>query len=209
MITSRYMVSVKNLPAIMQKIVDGTAPANFNRDHLKGLGFKSSTNRAVIPLLKDLGFLSGDGAPTERYHAYRDSSRSREVMGEALLEAYDDLFTISEKPATKDRKAVEGKIKSTHNVSDRVATLQTMTFFALLKLADLDAARGRADAKAKPEAEEEAVVAAKPRPKAERRRGVAEAPGLRYNIEIHLPATKDVDVYNAIFKSLKEHLLEH
>jgi hypothetical protein len=32
-------------------------------------------------------------------------------------------------------------------------------------------------------------------------------PGLHYNIEIHLPATKDVEVYNAIFKSLREHLI--
>jgi hypothetical protein len=30
--------------------------------------------------------------------------------------------------------------------------------------------------------------------------------GLHYNIQIHLPATKDVEVYNAIFKSLREHL---
>jgi len=30
---------------------------------------------------------------------------------------------------------------------------------------------------------------------------------LRYNIQVHLPATKDADVYNAIFKALKEHLL--
>lgn len=30
--------------------------------------------------------------------------------------------------------------------------------------------------------------------------------GLHYNIPIHLPATKDVEVYNAIFKSLREHL---
>jgi hypothetical protein len=28
-----------------------------------------------------------------------------------------------------------------------------------------------------------------------------------YNIQIHLPATSDVGVYNAIFKSLKENLL--
>jgi len=33
------------------------------------------------------------------------------------------------------------------------------------------------------------------------------APGLHYNIEIHLPATKDVEVYNAIFKSLREHII--
>ena len=32
-------------------------------------------------------------------------------------------------------------------------------------------------------------------------------PNLRYNIEIHLPATKDIEVYNAIFKSLREHLI--
>jgi hypothetical protein len=31
---------------------------------------------------------------------------------------------------------------------------------------------------------------------------------LHYNIQIHLPATKDVEVFNAIFKSLKEHLLD-
>lgn len=30
--------------------------------------------------------------------------------------------------------------------------------------------------------------------------------GLHYNIQIHLPATKDAEVYNAIFKSLREHL---
>jgi acetoin utilization deacetylase AcuC-like enzyme len=32
--------------------------------------------------------------------------------------------------------------------------------------------------------------------------------GLHYNIQIHLPATKDAEVYNAIFKSLKEHLID-
>jgi hypothetical protein len=33
------------------------------------------------------------------------------------------------------------------------------------------------------------------------------SPGLHYNIQIHLPATKDIEVYNAIFKSVKEHLI--
>jgi hypothetical protein len=28
-----------------------------------------------------------------------------------------------------------------------------------------------------------------------------------YNIQIHLPATADISVYNAIFKSIREHLL--
>ena len=41
-----------------------------------------------VPLLKSLGFLSSDGAPTARYHAYRDQSQARRVMAEALREAY-------------------------------------------------------------------------------------------------------------------------
>jgi hypothetical protein len=32
--------------------------------------------------------------------------------------------------------------------------------------------------------------------------------GLHYNIQIHLPATKDLEVYNAKFKSLKDHLID-
>jgi len=31
---------------------------------------------------------------------------------------------------------------------------------------------------------------------------------LRHNIEVHLPATKDIEVYSAIFKALREHLLD-
>lgn len=32
--------------------------------------------------------------------------------------------------------------------------------------------------------------------------------GLKYDIAIHLPATKDIEVYNAIFKSLRDHLVD-
>src|SRR5882672_5799347 len=35
MLTNRYMTSVKNLPAIMQKIIEGTAPDKFTAAHLK------------------------------------------------------------------------------------------------------------------------------------------------------------------------------
>ena len=31
--------------------------------------------------------------------------------------------------------------------------------------------------------------------------------GLHYNIQIDLPATRDSAIYDAIFKSLKEHIL--
>lgn len=140
MLTNRYMTSVKNLSAILQKIVEGAAPPKFTISHLKGLGFSSSNDVGVLALLKDLGFLTSDGVPTPRYHAYRDRSQSARVLGEAVREAYSDLFLINEKLSERDRAAVEGKFKQVHNSTDRVAGEQAKTFFALLKLADMPGA---------------------------------------------------------------------
>ena len=39
MLTKRYMTSVKNLPKIMEKITEGTAPKKFTISHLKSIGF--------------------------------------------------------------------------------------------------------------------------------------------------------------------------
>lgn len=215
MLTKRYLLSARNIPDIMQKIIEGTAPEKFTNEHLKGLDFKSSNDRAIIPLLKDLGFLSEDGTPTQRYHDYRDRSRSKAVMAEALRDAYGDLFHIKEKLSGSDRKAMQGKFKTSHNVSDKVSELQTSTFLSLLKLADLDTIDTRKKRPKKEEVEE--LPAAKPPDEklpteklpSEKTIPLTQAPlSLRYNIEIHLPATKDIEVYNAIFKALKVHLGE-
>lgn len=211
MLTNRYMTSTKNLAAIMQKIVDGTAPPKFTVAHLRGIGFKSSNDQGVIPLLKDLGFLTADGSPTARYNDYRDKSRSKAVLGQAIREAYEDLFHIKEHPTKADREAIQGRFKSVHNVSDRVAELQASTFLTLLDLADLTATAAPKTKKKEKDDEEdkrEMVVDRGGERDGTAREINSHFAGLRYNIEVHLPATKDVEVYNAIFKSLKEHLLD-
>ena len=202
MLTSRYMTSTKNLPTIMQKIVEGTAPDKFSVAHLKGIGFKSSNDQGIIPVLKDLKFLTADGSPTNRYHEYRDKSQSKQVLGDALREAYEDLFHIKEHPSESDRQAIIGRFKSVHNTSDAVAEKQALTFLSLLKLADISGGKRQSKKSPQTEAEERNKESGAAKP------SVSSFAGLRYNIEIHLPATKDVEVYNAIFKSLKEHLLE-
>jgi Family of unknown function (DUF5343) len=202
MLTKRYMASVKNLHSIMNKIVTGTAPEKFTVNHLKSIGFAGSNDRAIIGLLKDLGFLTEEGVPTPRYHEYRNPARSKQVLAEALREAYTDLFHINAKPTDGDRAAIEGVFKSKHNTTDRVAETQAMTFLGLLKLADMDhqQVHPKKDKHDEPKAETEN--------KKLKTDGHPDVLQLRYNIEIHLPPTKDIEVYNSIFKSIKEHLID-
>ncbi len=207
-LSKAYTKAYGQLPDFFSKIREGQAPERFTQQLLKDLGFTSSNHRAFIPILKELGFLSPDGKPTSRYHEYRDYSKSKKVMAEALKEAYSDIFLINAKPTDADKEMVQGKFKSYHNVSDNVAKYMMNTFYALLGLADLDHLSESKISVAKKqdenkEAEKISVSKTETLPTP-----AISHPSLHYNIQIHLPATKDIEVYNAIFKSLKEHLFE-
>jgi hypothetical protein len=202
-LANTYVQVYGQLGDVFNRIAEGQAPDKFTTQHLKDLGFSSSNFRAVIPLLKQLGFLSPDGTPTNRYHEYRNTARSRRVMGEAIREAYGDLLTIKANPIDADRPLIEGKFKSTHNTSPNTAKLMASTFYSLLELADLSHPSPIEVKPQEPKPPSEPIPIKVPEAQTERRR-----PTLHYNIQIHLPATKDVEVFNAIFKALKEHLLE-
>jgi hypothetical protein len=214
-LTDVYVQIYGQLADVFSRLQQGQAPDQFTRQHLVDLGFTSSNHRALIPLLKALGFLTPEGAPTPRYHEYRNKPQARRVMAEALREAYRDLFVLKERPTDADRPLIEGKFRSVHNTSDRVAQLMASTFYSLLELADLDAPDSPKKSPS-PEVKNEEPPA-KPAHKGEQNRDehyeerpsrTASRPSLHYNIQIHLPATKDIEVFNAIFKSLKEHLLD-
>jgi hypothetical protein len=206
-LSNTYTVAVGRIPDLFSKIRDGQAPDQLTQQLLKDWGFRSSNDRAFLPLLKSLGFLSPEGKPTTLYHDYRDHSRSKVVMAQALRQAYGDIFLIKEHPTESDKQAVQGKFKSYHNVSDHVSSLMTKTFYALLNLSDLKAEPSKkASPKDKETHKPETGTSLEKEPPKER--SIIHGTGLHYNIQIHLPATKDVEVYNAIFKSLKEHLVE-
>jgi hypothetical protein len=202
-LSNAYVYSYGRIPQLLASIRDGQAPAQFTQQLLKDLGLTSSSDRAFLPLLKAIGFLTPDGKPTPQYHDYRDHSKSAQVLGSALREAYSDIFLIKAKPTADDREAIQGKFKSYHNCTDQVAKLMTNTFLALLQEADISGKASHVeidrdittnDTK-KLEQNVPSVLSRSP------------SPSLHYNIQIHLPATKDIEVYNAIFKSIKEHLI--
>lgn len=207
-LTNAYVQVYGQLSEFFRRIAESQAPNKFTTQHLKDLGFGSSNYRAVIPLLKALGFLNADGVPTPRYHDYRNSAQSKTVMAEALKDAYGDLFTIKSKPTNSDRELIEGKFKSSHNSSPNMAKLMASTFYSLLALADLPSADGKRKDKVEEEKEPLPSTQTPQEKHADDKAATRHLPSLHYNIQIHLPATKDVEVFNAIVKALKDHIIE-
>ncbi|WP_217360306.1 DUF5343 domain-containing protein [Ruegeria sp. HKCCA5463] len=201
------------------KLREGQAPEKFSREFLKDLGFKSSNWHAAIGLLKGLGFLSSDGAPTKKYMEFLDPTRWQIVLAEAVKEAYSDIFVMKREPTSNDVQMIAGKYKSTYNMSDTASDRAARTFLALLDLCDKDTLLGQTqpDVVGSSELEDHPVPETAPSPvpasvqhsSSPAQHATPPAPiGLNYNIQIHLPATKDIEVYNAIFKSLREHIIE-
>lgn len=191
------------LPKVFKALREGVAPDQFTRQYLKDLGFGGSNFRVVIPLLKDLDFLTSDGLPTDRYREYLDASQSEKILGEALREAYSDIFTITKNPTKADRTKIAGKFKSTFNLSDLQSERAANTFLALVEMADLE---GEQEGHANQINAGGQEIPHLPTKESEKTSG--RIIGLKYDIAIHLPATKDIEVYNAIFKSLREHLVD-
>lgn len=199
---SVYVQVYGQIPDFFAKIQEGQAPSKFTQQHLKDIGFLSSSYRPMIQVMKAIGFLTADGSPTSLYHNFRSKEEAPLVMAQALREAYSDLFIIKDPPTEKDRLLIEGKFKSVHNATERTADLMTRTFFGLAKLANFSGGPiVKQPILAEPSPEETLDSAIK-----KPHHNIS--PSLHYNIQIHLPATKDVEVYNAIFKSLKEHLID-
>lgn len=190
---------------LFEAIRAGQAPDKFNREYLRDLGFKSSNHVKFIPWMKGLGFISADGAPLERYKALLDPTGWKKAIAEALKEAYGDIFTIKSNPGKADLSTIVGKYRGAYNLSPVMADRAARTFLALLELADPEMLNVKGPiGESKPAAE----IAGKSRD-ADPATSIIQPTrqsSLHYNIEIHLPATKDLEVYNAIFKSLKEHL---
>src|SRR4051794_30797966 len=93
-VPSAYLTTVKNVPAIFDALRSASVPNRFSYDFLKQLGFGSSSDRPMIPVLRTLGFLDDGNKPTDRYRQFKDPNLSKQVLAEALRDAYADVFAV-------------------------------------------------------------------------------------------------------------------
>lgn len=211
-----YLVSIKNLGKFLEALRHAQAPEKVALRFVEELGFTSTNDRLFIPLLKAMGFLDEGGKPTARYHAFLDDTQWKHVLADGVKEAYSDLFRVNRNAHSLSREQLAGKIKSLSEgkVSPAVLGNTTKTFLELVKLADFDEFTQQEDEPSRPSVankteDEPASIFPDPSSVREDRIGTETGGGhsLVYRIEIVLPAVRDQAIYDAIFRSAKEHLL--
>lgn len=201
---SAYLTSTKNVSSIFEAIKKAQAPSRFTQKFLESLGFASTNDRLIINVLKSLKFLTDTGEPIARYHQYLDPSQSKRILAEGVREAYADLFQINKTANMMSRTDVKGKMKtlSQGQYSDSVIEKMAATFKTLCEQADFSATI----ATPPPAVNHEELPPPPPEDEDRPPPSGMVFSGLNYNIHLHLPESRDPAVYDALFRSLREHL---
>lgn len=208
-----YTYKAGSIPAYFDALLDAQAPERFSIKFLETLGFTATHDRLLIGILKELGFLNADGVPQPRYFEFLDRSRSKQVLAEAIREAYSDLFAVNKKANELTPEEVTNKLRTLYagKKSDGVIGRVASTFAALCDYADFSAPESKqvqlaTNPPAVKHSQDHAMPEAKEKPVQVRSSGGLAMDSLQYHINIVLPESRDQAVYDAIFKSLKEHL---
>ena len=208
-LTTSYLTSTKNFEGIMNSIIGARAPERFTNKFLEDLGYRSSNDRLIAGVLKGLGFLAETGEPTQRYFAFLDQTQSKKVMAIGIQEAYEDLFNLNKDAQKLSQDEVKNKLKTLTQgqKGDKVIESMARTFKTLCDYADWSdnpQTQGKTSDEKIPQSTDAQFV-----PMKENHSDHSHAMpfGLHYNIQIHLPETTNMAVYDAIFQSLKKHLL--
>lgn len=205
-----YLASPGTITKILDKIIEARRPERFTQDFLKTkLGFPGGNAQVMIPLLKRMGFLSSDGSPTRLYDQFRNVDSRGAAMAKGIQNAYKELYERNEYVHKLPKDKLESLIAEVTGLErkNRVVKLVASCFEGLKQYADFEA---------------DSPVLEQPKPidlpelisrdREYVRPQSPDVPGtvglnLQYTINLNLPETTNPDVFNAIFRSLRENLL--
>jgi hypothetical protein len=201
-----YVPSYGSITKALDRIKKASTPTRFTQDFLATkLDMPGGSPKPLIPFLKRTGFLASDGTPTSLYQRFRNDAQTGAAAAEALRIGYRPLYEINEYIHAASDSEIKGAIVQATGAKNNSSTVKVIlgSFKALRDVADFDA--DPADVPIEPDGEVTSITSQDGLGRDQA--GLPAGLSLGYTINLHLPATSDVSVFNAIFKSLREHLL--
>lgn len=212
-----YVQVTGSLEIMLEKIKTASVPEKFSQDYVSTkLQLKGGSGRALIPFIKKMGLVASDGTPTDRYREFRNPAKSGVAIAKAMRELYETLFEMNEYVYELDNNKLKSIIiEATGAEANSTVVQKTLsTFCALKKIASFDTnennSSGESNGKSTENAMSQNTSPVPPMQQISYKQPPSKSEGinLSYTINLNLPATTDIEVFNAIFKSLKQHLLQ-
>jgi Family of unknown function (DUF5343) len=201
-----YTSSPGVLRRVLEKIPTSEKPSIFTSDFLGTvMQTTGGASRPIIPILKATGLLSQTAAPTELYAQFQtDAGRSKAALL-ALKGGFSEIFRRNQYAHKAEESALIDVIVAITGLPKKDGIVRSIltTFQAFQDYAK----QAREDVVADEQVDLGTAQGASSLPALDQTIESSGRIQLSYNINVVLPETTNVEVYNAIFKSLKANLL--
>lgn len=200
-----YVTSPGNIDRALIQIKQAAVPERVSQDFVKTiLKIPGGSGTQITTFLKKIGFTAQDGTPSDLYKKFRNPAQSGAAVAAAIRTAYAPLYIRNEFMHELPDDALLGLVTEvTGQPHDSNPVKLIYTCIKNLKgFANFSTV-------SEPIAEATAQNLSLKQSGSQKTEPIAQSFGLNlgYTINLNLPATSDPEVFNAIFKSLKEHLL--
>jgi len=199
-----YVMKTTSLKEFLTHIITAGIPDAATVTYLRQAGFRSSNDNPILKVIKFIDFADSAGRPTEKWKLYRDKNQSKAILGEAIKNAYADLFKTYPDADRKDNEAIRNYFSAHTKVAEKTLSAMVGTFKAMCELGDFS------DSCISGTQASDSSDSTLPIPTA-----VAQSVGfkngvvLNINIQLQLPETKDSAVFDKFFESMKKNLLSN
>lgn len=203
-----YTTAAGVLAKVVAKLIVSERPPRFTTDFLGSvLGSTGGSSRPIIPILKKAGFLRSDGVPTDIYAQFQSESKRSNAALEALRTGWPELFRRNQYAHRLERKATEDLFVEITGLKRDDPTFRAIisTYYVFQDYAK-DATGLDEDPQPSEIGGPGSTSPLEMREEPKHSSGGLKL-GLVNQVSIVLPETTDINVYNAIFRSLKENLL--
>jgi hypothetical protein len=201
-----YLASYKNVGKLFESIAAAKVPPKVTHSFLQTtLGLKNTSDRALIPLLRHLGFTDTSGTPTPTFSLLKNSHKQKAAIAAGIRHAYAPLFSADENAHKLSMDKLRSLISQVAGTDADMAARIANTFAALTKVADFDGEVGE-DEQKKSKDKEDADKEDQEDDEKSNQKGRLK--GLRtefqYNIQVQLPANGSEETYLNIFNAIRK-----
>jgi hypothetical protein len=196
-----YTSATGKFKEFMGGIIKRGEPDKITQAYLEKIGFKTREHRKFIPILKHIGFLDGGGKPTSDYRGYMNTDTQKAVLAKCEKASYPDLFRLHPDAYRKDNETLSNFFRTETGLGAQAVTYMVRTFKAIISLADFDTEIEDVASPVQLVDESSRIQLLQ--------KAIPTEGGLtvNLNVQLSLPITDNVQIYEQIFKLLGKHLL--
>lgn len=197
-----YSTVLQKIKPLLLKIKSIGVPGKVDYKWLQTIGYKSTNDTSLIPVLRNIQLIDASGKPTDNWMRYRADNK---ILASCIRTGYADLFSTYPAAQEESKDNLNNFFSSKTTAGSQVIAKMVGTFLELCGSADFSGAPV-ALSNTSSQTHSGGLVHSSPiipHSVKHLENGVT----ININIQLTVPETSDEKIYEAFFSAMKKHLL--